>query len=697
MKSMNVSTTTASRVSKLRIFNPILRRITVFLFTVVILFPAFSQEKVDFIVLLDTSKGMFDSFEESIELLVEEVLKKQLTAEDTFHLLSFEAVPEFEIQRTLSNETAIKEALSRLLLLQPLGNYCDLVAGLKYTGEYVNELSLTTKKKILLLTQGSHVPPPESPYQDEEENLERIESLTSFMQRNGWDMNIVRFSEGALEEEEPVLLQKLSEDMKSPIVQAGSDAVDTTLAATGAIRVLFPQEPVSSKKNPAVPLTFENHSNEARNLVIDSAVSDGNEYIAEELKVSLAVGETKSGKLMLTLPSSLQPGTHRIELVLHAVQGGPIYPNSGTVTIEIAETGLVGGIGENGTYILYGIIFIVLIIALFILIRRLFAGSSDDSDKKRVSTGIDGPGSVDRDRGGSGIRLKGRDQSDAAAAGDALGAYAGDSSSSFTQMGSTEKSGSDAAALLSGSKERRGRSGEDASSLLSAASSSERERESTASFLASVKRESESSLDVLGTGREKESSDRAEALANFRRNVGGLSSDEAASRISAFKKGAGGSAARSRAASLGFSGDAYRKRKSAGELPVELRVDFQHPSMTKNLDWFKDGDEKSIGGVGSGADFIVSTIPIEGIIAKVKRKGEQFLLEPECRECFPEFHQKGNENILGVRIKVRSPETERLTNFSLREWAPTKDRLNRYLHKVDEPGLPKEDFDPDDF
>jgi hypothetical protein len=648
---MNVPTTTVLRVSRLRIFNPILRPIAVFLLTAVFLFPAFSQEKVDFIVLLDTSKGMFDSFEESIDLLVEEVLKKQLTAEDTFHLLSFEAAPEFEIQRTLSDETAIKEALSRLLLLQPLGNHCDLVAGLKYTGEYVNELSLSTKKKILLLTQGSHVPPPESPYQDEKENLERIESLTSFMKRNGWDLHIVRFSEGASEEQESVLLKKLSEDMKSPIVQAGSDAVDTALAATGAVRILFPQETVSAKRNPAVPLTFENHSNESRNLVIDSAVYDGNEYLAEELTVSLAVGETKSDKLMLNLPDSLPAGTHRIELVLHALQGGPIYPKSGTVTIEIAKSGKGGGMGEYGKYILYGFIFLILIVALFILIRRLFAGSSDDRDKKRVPTGISGPGSVDRERGGAGLRLKGRDESDA---GDALGAY-------------------------------------------SAASSSEREQESSAAFLASVKGESEKRLEGLGAGREKESSERAAALANFRRNVGGLSSDDAASRISAFKKGAGGSSAGTRAAALGFSGDAYRKRKSAGELPIELRVDFQHPTMTKNLDWFKDGDEKRIGGIGSGAEFVISTIPVEGIIARVKRKGEHFLLEPERRECFPEFHQKRTESILGVRIKVRSPETERLTNFSLREWAPTKDRLNRYLHKIDEPGVPKEDFDPSDF
>jgi hypothetical protein len=326
---------------------------------------------------------------------------------------------------------------------------------------------------------------------------------------------------------------------------------------------------------------------------------------------------------------------------------------------------------------------------VFFLVRRLFASTGDDEDR-RVGTGITGPEARDTDRspGDYGLGTSGRR---ADAGGGASTTRPGTRSSGTTSVGGTRESGAGAADTLKGAH----READETSSLLSAASKSERDRESAASYLSSRADDTEKRENLLAAGKKgSESSDRAAALASFRQ--GGQSSmEDATTRLSAYKRSGGGAGgARSRAAALGFSGDAFRRRKASGELPIEMRVDFQRPTPARNLGWFKEGEERSIGGPGSGADFIISTIPVEGIIAKVRRTGDSFVFEPQDRTFFPEYHLHEGENVLGKRIKVRSPETERITNFSLREWAPTKDRLNRYLHKVDEPGVPKDDIDP---
>ncbi len=655
---MNVPTTTRSRVSRPRIFRPALRLIVVFILAAVCILPAAAEKKVDYIVVLDTSKGMFDSFERSVDLLVEEVLKKQLTAEDSFHLLSFDATPEFEIQRTLTDETSIKELLSRVLLLQPLGNHCDLVAALKQTIEYVDELSLNTRKRILLLTQGSHVPPPESPYKEEEDNLSRIESLANYIRRNGWEMNIVEFPSGGKEDSglgpgSDKLLSKFADVLKIPVVRPGDDELSVALAATGAVEIGFPTETLKGFREFSVPLTFTNHSQENRTVVIDSVTIKEKEVLESPVSVSIPEEGTVEKNLELQLSDMYKEGSHSLEIRLHSRQGGPIYPQTGTIMIEVEESGVLDAVGRNGRYILYAVIFLLLLIPLFFLIRRLF--SSSEEEEHRPSAG----------GGEAADMLSGR--------------------ASGGRSGST-----DAAGELSAGKSRQADSTV-VDTLHGRASSEEAAR--AESTLSQASRYGERGTgDELSSARNKEeSSERAAALSAFRSQTGESRAESRAQRLSAYKRGESGNRG---AAHPAFDSAESRRRREAGEMQIELRVDFQRHTPEKNLGWFKDGEERSIGGPGSGADYIISTIPVEGVIAKVRRSGNSFYFDPQNTEYFPEYHVHEGENVLHKRIKVRSPETERITNFSLREWRPTKDRLNRYLHMVDEPGTPSDELDP---
>ena len=92
--------------------------ITAVLFLIFIQFGI--SEQIDNIVLLDTSESMFPYYSGTIDYLIEDIVQKQLQSGDTFHLLSFNDFPEYEISRTIRSEIEIKEVFNRILLLQPI-------------------------------------------------------------------------------------------------------------------------------------------------------------------------------------------------------------------------------------------------------------------------------------------------------------------------------------------------------------------------------------------------------------------------------------------------------------------------------------------------------------------------------------------------------------------------------------------------
>lgn len=686
MISMNVLTTIPLKVLRLRSFKHILRVTALLFWTAVLVLPAFAQKNTDFVVVLDTSVGMFDSFEESTELLIEEVLKKQLTPQDSFHLISFNGSPEFEIERVLSNETPIKEVLSRLMLLQPLGQHCDIVAAVKYATEYVDELPLNSRKRILLITQGSHVPPPESPYLDKEENSDRIDNLASFIRRNGWEMDIVRFPGGGEDDEadsaeEKVLLGRLAENLRIPVVQPEEEDETFVLKATGAVEVSFPEETIKGGREFSLPLVFTNHSHEKKNIVIDSIVAEGDGITEESgllgdpYSFFLEEEEEIEVDIPLNLPESYPEGNHELTLSLDVRRGGPIDPESGTVRVEIKEGGASMFKGEGGTYLLYVLIFIILVIPLFLLVRRIFP-SGDEDEKSKGRAAAAGTGE---------LMSAGRKSATTAGTGEA--AAAGTRSYSGREPGSKA--------------DKRPERGSDKSTFdreygtdLDKKQDNKKQDKERENLFSQSRDKQETSTTLVSTSRD-ESKDRASALSAFKKSSFTEESKERAAGLGSFKRSGAGSGAKSRASAAGFSGIVYRKRKEAGEKPIELRIDFQHPTPDKNLSWFRKGEERTLGGPGSGADYIITTIPVEGIVASIRRNGDIFEFKPLKDDYFPDYRGKEGENILDKRVKIRSPETERITNFSLREWVPTTERLNRYLHIIDRAGKPEGETDLD--
>ena len=236
---MNVRTITESKKSIRRIFRPhphAFHRPAVRLFTAGILFllftfPLSAQKPVDYVLLLDNSESMFRQDGSNIELIIRDIMKNRLGFQDRFHLLSFASEPEYEIDRVLRDKESVQEILTHVMMLQPLAEDTDIISALKFLTEYMTELPLNTEKQVLIFSDDIHDPPDNSDYTDPTENNERIDSIASYIRRNGWKVDIVLF-EGSGEQIDSSdntaflqkgLLSRLAELIGSPAVPFAGD------------------------------------------------------------------------------------------------------------------------------------------------------------------------------------------------------------------------------------------------------------------------------------------------------------------------------------------------------------------------------------------------------------------------------------------------------------------------------------------
>ena len=139
------------------------------------------SEQIDNIVLLDTSVSMLPYYSSTVNYLINDIVKQQLQIGDSFHLLSFNDYPEYEISRTIKGESEIVDILNRILLLQPVGKYTDLISAFSFLYEYTAKLRLNSIKNIIILTDGIHDPPPDSSYPVSSTNLDDIKKISENM------------------------------------------------------------------------------------------------------------------------------------------------------------------------------------------------------------------------------------------------------------------------------------------------------------------------------------------------------------------------------------------------------------------------------------------------------------------------------------------------------------------------------------
>ena len=268
-------------------------------------------ESLDFVILLDVSESMLPYFDDTVDYLIRDIVTEHLTTGDTFHLLSFASLPEIELTRTISPTQDSEPVLARIMLLQPLGQYTDLISALRFLQSYVGRLEIGTDKKILILTDGEHDPPPGSPYPASAGDL--IEEETSKIAREmadaGWDLGLVQF---------PVDSAKTSENGESDS-QNGSSNEPSRVDATPANE--------STGESVVNSDTFDNSSGANRDLVPETTGDSAGTTNSEE------TSDTTSSNEQVTESTTLAEASPE-----------PTNSSANTTQSAIGETG-----GEEST------------------------------------------------------------------------------------------------------------------------------------------------------------------------------------------------------------------------------------------------------------------------------------------------------------------------------------------------------------
>ena len=135
-------------------------------FTVIFLFISLFSfaEGRDIIVMIDISASMSPYFQDVLSYFNDNLLQKYVRQEDTLTILSFSRFPETEIIKEIIDIESYRSVLNTVAYSKPFGLYTDLVSAIKYLYQEAAKLPETRKKKIFLITDGIHDPPPGSPY-----------------------------------------------------------------------------------------------------------------------------------------------------------------------------------------------------------------------------------------------------------------------------------------------------------------------------------------------------------------------------------------------------------------------------------------------------------------------------------------------------------------------------------------------------
>ncbi|MFW5727129.1 MAG: VWA domain-containing protein [Spirochaetia bacterium] len=621
--------------------------------------PLWAQKATDFILMVDISASMFEEKGEQVELLVKDVMKRQLSYRDTFHLISFGNDTNFEISRTLRDQKQIEEVLARLMLLQPLDSNTDIVSALKFLGEYAKELPLHTNKQILILSDDAHDPPPDSSFSIGPENERRIESIADYFKRNGWKANIVIFpSDGKQIDVQTGLLAELAALLGTTPVAHNGDIDETSLAATGAIEIIYPSDIIETgRRGLSLPLTIVNHGSSEATFRLTAVRHRGANLLKQTASVVLPPAESGSINVELELPSGLEEGAHTVQIEL-GVEGAPnAFPLTNEIRIMVDQSTGGSGLGDFNRYYLLIPLLLIVFVLIFLLVRRMFGGSSKDEDKRRV------PSSGSTDFSGFGRKAP-TDRKFAEGIG-----YRKDEDKSGTLLSEAKR----------GSFEDRV-SPYDSSGVSSGGNHLGEARDAFESFKNSSSK-SKSGLPL----REKSPSDTADSVSV----LGSYAAREKGERdrIPLSLKEKSKSKSSQQRAQQRMRG--MRKGKE-GEIGVEMRADFQHNFLGRNTHWFSPGDSFSLGAPGE-ADYQITSIEIDGVIANVRRVNENLSLTPIQEDYFPELHGKPVENCLGRHFRVVNPESGKETALVFKKYIPPLERINRLLHMTDAPGKPDDE------
>jgi hypothetical protein len=599
------------------------------------LHPLAASEQIDLVVLFDTSESMMPYFDNTVQYLLKDILKEHLTYGDSFHLISFADEPEFELSKKINEEKDIEEIVSRVLLLSPLGKYTDLVAALKYLYEYTEDLSLQSRKTILILTDGIHDPPQGSLNADGSKAREETNRIAQDIRKEGWDVNLLEYplsgqtqAGGAGSGDN--LLPTLAGDLKVPIVSypdgEGADSDGLAHSALGAPEIIFPGHLGKVKAGFAVPLRVKNYRENPVLVKLNQILMEGQNILNKPVSVKVPGNSEAELPAQVVLPKGMELGekSYAVELVFDETVR--VFPRKGVLAFTYVRPGLGIDVSVTLRIVLLVLCILLGVGLLFLLFRSLFTQA-----KPQRRPAVQKMPLPERERQVS----RGQVQASSPLRRASLSSELSPAKSSFSETAAKSQSGmSGAKGFASASSAPYGtaRGGTDYTDL-SASLRSEAERQKYE--LKSDRRREPAVLPVSKGEREIPKSGRGSAT------------------------------------------------------PVELKVSYKilHRKYT-NIHWFSDGTKRTIG--GAGCSYFIDLPSVTGSIAEISFEHGSFILTPTRPEFFPDLSGPVRD-CLKKRIRLY-PSIEEETVITFVEYVSPVDKINRIMHLTDRPGNPNFDY-----
>ena len=331
-----------------------------------------AAENMDLVVMVDTSESMFPYFDDLMNSLIQDLLTAKLHRGDTFHLLSFSSSPEVEISLEVNSQEAAARAFGRLLLLHPLGRYTDLVAALRFLYTYTKELPETNAKRILLLTDGVHDPPPGSPNRGADEVSKSIDETAAAIRAQGWTVSILKVPPQPASGEAG--LKSYLDELASALgvqVAAYKSGTGTNLTgiAMGFPNLMFPPHLGKVGNRFIASFRVKNNDRESTILVgLTSIQSEGVELLEKKVQLAVPAGAEAVLAAPIRLPISFPRGEHARSVLLVFQDDVRLSPTTGT--LSFSYTGK-GGLPLPRLTFLY-VLYILLAAAVIYLLVRLF-------------------------------------------------------------------------------------------------------------------------------------------------------------------------------------------------------------------------------------------------------------------------------------------------------------------------------------
>jgi hypothetical protein len=680
------------------------------LFTTVM--PVVAQERVDLIILLDSSRSMFRYYNQVIDFVVSDAVREYLRFGDGFHLMNFADTTQLEVAQVLRTEEDVRTVVSRLYLMYPLGRSTDMISALKGVSQYVSGLASASSKYIIFITDGMHSPSPDSMYAaySADEVRAEMERSASRIRERGWTMRIVQVPFNGAVRSDFSTVETNPSDGSSLTGITTSDAARTTepgadgsaqtsvppdsgsdyealseapgtgdyiadiAGALGTsvsrfdpenagstladmvdiLKVSFPAEIRANRLTFRIRIDLENPGERHIPFELEALMmSDGTDILATKALADLGPGESTQMEIAVRLPDSYSEGTSELTVEPRLANDVRLSPATSTITVDLKIPAFAAFFRSTASILVF-ILILLAALAILLLLTRYIRSVHRRAEEPVLQAFMGSSESKDaesrkQENRQTSYRLPAAQMSGLAN----VSVINSPVSSASTVSSSTVESpvvATASGAMITGST----------AAGFAGAKSNKPEGVRRNNPVPVLHPEEDRSR-LLDQWAQSSKNRYTLPLKNtVEKNNGRIPAGSAGSY-------------------------AYTpKVTKPGTLRVELRVRNQNPFIgTRNIKTLHAGGHKSIGGKSS--DFLVFLLPVPKRIADIHYDGQGITIVPVRPNFFPD-HQEPIAISMGEEIRIVNYRGKELF-ISFERYIPPLEKLNKLLHCIEVPGV----------